>query len=170
MNYLCGFTIEYMKKQTKFSISGEVYVLFGRTIKQAKIRKKIKQKAVFFNKTTYFNLTVTSCRMNRAKLGTLSSSITVTYPKNNNNLVFLSRDISPLIYWPKNEDALRYYPNCFKEYRDIIDIIDWIESTLKTNNCQGSDKKLSNKKIKKYMENFLIYNTCWNYIIHLGVL
>ena len=43
---------------------------------------------------------------------------------------FLSQELSPLIYWPKKEDVLRYYPKCFKGYKNVIGIIDCTEGIL----------------------------------------
>ena len=43
---------------------------------------------------------------------------------------FLSQELSPLIYRPRKEDALRYYPKCFKGYKNVIGIIDCTECIL----------------------------------------
>ena len=43
---------------------------------------------------------------------------------------FLSQELSPLIYWPKKEDVLRYFPKCFKGYKNVIGIIDCTEGIL----------------------------------------
>ena len=43
---------------------------------------------------------------------------------------FLSQELSPLIYWPKKEDVMRYYPKCFKGYKNVIGIIDCTEGIL----------------------------------------
>ena len=43
---------------------------------------------------------------------------------------FLSQELSPLIYRPRKEDALRYYPKCFKGYKNVIGIIDSRECIL----------------------------------------
>ena len=43
---------------------------------------------------------------------------------------FLSQELSSLIYWPRKEDVLRYYPKCFKGYKNVIGIIDCTECIL----------------------------------------
>ena len=43
---------------------------------------------------------------------------------------FLSQDFSLLIYWPKKEHVLRYYPKCFKGYKNLIGTIYFTESIL----------------------------------------
>ena len=43
---------------------------------------------------------------------------------------FLSQGLSPLIYWPRKEDVLQYYPKCFKRYKNVIGIIDCTEGIL----------------------------------------
>ena len=40
---------------------------------------------------------------------------------------FLSQELSPLIYWPRKEDILRYYPRFFKGYKNVIGITDCTE-------------------------------------------
>ena len=43
---------------------------------------------------------------------------------------FLPQELSPLIYWPRKEDVLLYYPKCFKGYKSVIGIIDCTEGIL----------------------------------------
>ena len=42
-------------------------------------------------------------------------------------LPLLSLELKPLIYWPSREEAQRYYPDCFKKYKNVIAIIDGTE-------------------------------------------
>ena len=42
-------------------------------------------------------------------------------------LPLLSLELKPLIYWPSREEAQRYYPDCFKKYKNVIVIIDCTE-------------------------------------------
>ena len=39
----------------------------------------------------------------------------------------LALELKPLIHWPTREEAQRYYPDCFKKYKNVIAIIDCIE-------------------------------------------
>ena len=43
---------------------------------------------------------------------------------------FLALKLSCLIYWPDREDVQRYYPQCFKKYKNVIAIIDCTEGIL----------------------------------------
>ena len=45
-------------------------------------------------------------------------------------MLFVSQKLSLLIYWPKKKDVMRYYPKCFKGYKNVISIIDYTESIL----------------------------------------
>ena len=40
---------------------------------------------------------------------------------------FLSQELSPLIYRPREEDVLRYYAKYFKGYKNVIGTIDCTE-------------------------------------------
>ena len=54
MEYLCGFIIEFIKRQRNCIILGEIYPLPVRTIKQAKIRKNNGRNHLCPLKTAYF--------------------------------------------------------------------------------------------------------------------
>ena len=43
---------------------------------------------------------------------------------------FFSQELSPLIYWSKKENVMRYYPKCFKVHKNVIGIIDYKEGIL----------------------------------------
>ena len=45
-------------------------------------------------------------------------------------LPLLSLELKPLIFWPTREQAQKYYPDCFKKYRNVISIIDCTEVPL----------------------------------------
>ena len=79
---------------------------------------------------------------------------------------FLSQELSPLIYWPKKEDVLRYYPKCFKGYKNVIGIIDCTEGILEKPSIAKAQSQ-TYSAWKKYMEKIAMHNTCWNYMIHL---
>ena len=39
----------------------------------------------------------------------------------------LALELKPLIHWPTREEAQRYYPDCFKKYKNVIAIMDCTE-------------------------------------------
>ena len=45
-------------------------------------------------------------------------------------LPLLSLELKPLIHWPTREEAERYYPDCFKKYKNVIAITDCTEMPI----------------------------------------
>ncbi len=45
-------------------------------------------------------------------------------------LPLLSLELKPLIFWPTRDQAQNYYPDCFKNYKNVITIIDCTEVPL----------------------------------------
>ena len=81
---------------------------------------------------------------------------------------FLSQELSPLIYRPRKEDALQYYPKCFKGYKNVIGIIDCTENILeKPSIAKAQSQTYSTYKSRNTWKKIAMYYTCWNYIIHL---
>jgi len=42
-------------------------------------------------------------------------------------LPLLSLELKPVIFWPTQEQAQNYYPDCFKKYKNVTAIIDCTE-------------------------------------------
>ena len=114
--------LQSIKRQRNCSISGEIHFLLVRTIKEAKTRKKTRKKkpSLSIENCSFLTLTMYSFQASQS----LNSRILATW------ISFLSHKLSPLIYWPKKEDVLQYYPKCFKGYKNAIGIIDCTEDIL----------------------------------------
>ena len=123
--------VKFLKRQRNCNISGEIHLLLVRTIKQVKIRKSRKNPSLSIENCLFLTLI-------RLRVGLTETDLTFRFQVSQSLISrilatwisFLSQELLPLTYWPKKEDVLRYYPKCFKGYKNVIGIIDCTEGIL----------------------------------------
>ena len=104
----------------------------SRNYQTSKNKKKSGKKPSLFIENCLFStlirlrvgLTETDLAFRFQVLELLISRILATW------ISFPSQELSPLIYWPRKEDMLWYYPKCFNGYKNVIGINDCTEVIL----------------------------------------